>query len=392
MDKFIEYVDDKNFVRWVLNPDQELDIYWNNFLLNNPSEKEHIELARMLVAQLQSKKLQNAGGESIDIFSKILQKTENANTKPSFRKIGVTILKYAAVALVFFSLGIAYFYQKNSQFSEISNDLSSVQNQKDVQLILGNGKKLAIAEKKSEIEYETNGNVIINKKDTVQVADNKHEVEMNQLIVPFGKNTSVKLPDGTIAYLNAGSKLVYPSRFDGGKREVFLVGEGFFDVTHNANKPFVVTTGELEVEVLGTKFNVSAYPTDKTIETVLVEGKVKIKETKFNLLNSNYILKPNQQATYYRKSSKTKIRKVDVINYVSWHEGYLNFNSAHLNQIVTKLERYYNIKISMEDSLGVCAITGKLKLNEKTDTVLKVLAKTASVELIKLNQSSYELK
>ncbi len=392
MDKFIKYVDNRKFVRWVLTPDKELDIYWENYILNNPSEKEQIKLARLLILQLQTKNTFESGSEAIDIFSEIVQKLDNRNKKLTFRKIGITILKYAAVALLFFSLGIAYYYQKPNQFAEMSEQLALVDNQGDVQLILGDGKLVAITEKKSEIEYKENGNIVINKLDTVQATSNSKKVEINQLVVPYGKNSSVKLPDGTVAYLNAGSRLMYPSSFNGKKREVFLIGEGFFEVSHNADIPFIVITKKLEVEVLGTKFNLSAYTSDKTIETVLVEGKVKIKETGFNIMKSNYILKPNQQAIYNRESAKTKIRQVDVMNYVTWHIGYLNFKSSDLSQITKKLERYYNIKIQFEKTLGVHSITGKLKLNEDTDKVLQVLAKTASVKLIKLNKSTYELK
>ncbi len=392
MDKFLKYVDNKKFVRWVLTPDKELDIYWGNYILKNPSEKEQIDLARLLIFQLQSKKEHNSGSEAIDIFSKIVQKMEKSNKKPSFRKIGMTVLKYAAVALLFFSLGVAYFYQKPNEFAEMSKQLALVDNQGDVQLILGDGKMVAITEKESELEYKVNGNIVINKQDTVKVTSNPEKMEINQLVVPFGKNSSVKLPDGTVAHLNAGSRLMYPSKFKGKKREVFLFGEGFFEVSHNADKPFIVITNQLEVEVLGTKFNLSAYASDKTIETVLVEGKVKIKEPGFNIMKNSYILEPNQKATYYRKSAKTKIRKVDVMNYVTWHEGYLNFNSLNLSKIIIKLERYYNIKIQFEESLGVQKITGKLQLKEETDKVLQVLAKTASVKLIKLNKSTYELK
>lgn len=392
MDKFLNYTDNKDFVRWVLAPNTDLDKYWENYILNNPSEKEQIELARLLILQLQSKKENTPNAESVKIFSKIVQELETKNKKPTFRKIGKTILKYAAVALIFFSLGILYLYERQSEFDEISKQLASLPEQNDVKLILGDGKTVSIKEKKSEVDYKEDGNIVINKQDTVQATSKSKKIEMNQLVVPFGRNSSIKLPDGTVAYLNAGSKLVYPSRFKGKNRKVFLFGEGFFEVTHNADMPFIVTTKELAVEVLGTKFNISAYPSDKTVETVLVEGKVKLKETKFNILGRNYILKPNQQAVYSCINAKTKIRKVNVLNYVSWHQGYLNFESSALDKIAKKLERYYNIKIQFEKPLGAKTITGKLKLNEETDKVLQVLAETASAKLIKLNQSTYELK
>jgi len=395
MDKFLKYFENKQFVQWVLSPDEELNSYWRDYYCNNPSEKSEIELARLLVLQFRSKKdlKYSSDTETVKIFSEIVEKLEDNNKRKSLHRVGLAILKYTAVALLFFSLGIIYFHNKPSKFAELSEKLAVVQDQENSQLILGNGKKVTLLEKKSEIEYRKNGNIVINKQDTVLAADEFQDIGINQLIVPFGRNSSVKLPDGTVAYLNAGSRLVYPARFEGDKREVFLFGEGFFDVTHNAEMPFVVITNELEVEVLGTKFNLSAYPSDNIVETVLVEGKVKIMETGFHILKNNYILEPNQQATYNRESAKTEIRHVNVMNYVTWHEGFLNFESSDLILIIKKLERYYNIKICLQDPMmGVRIITGKLELKEEKERVLQVLANTASAELIKLNQSTYELK
>ena len=393
MDKFLKYFENKQFVRWVLNPDQKLDDYWKDYLKNNPSEKEQIELARVLILQLRSKKELNVGTESIDLFSEIILKLDNKNKKPTLRRIGVAALKYVAVALLFFSLGIAYYYQKPGQFDALTDQLALMQDQNNSQLILGDGQNVSITEKESEIEYQGNGNIVIKKQDTVQAVSGSRKQQLNQLVVPYGKNSSIKLPDGTVAFINAGSRLVYPSFFEGKKREVYLIGEGFFEVAHNIDMPFVVKIQDIEVEVLGTKFNVSAYPSDKIIETVLVEGKVKLKETGFNILKNDYILEPNQRAAYFRESSETKITHVDVNNYVAWHEGYLNFESEDLNRIVKKLERYYNIRIKLEDPmLGMKSITGKLKLKEETECVLKILAKTASTELVKLNETTYVLK
>ncbi len=393
MDKFLEYIEDKKFVKWVLNPDYELETYWENYLNKNPSEKKEIELARMLIFQIKSKDDSNSEAEQIKIFKGIVEKLEKRNKRLTINKVGLILLKYASVAIIFFSLGIAYIYEKPSQFLEMSKQIALDNHNSNSQLILGNGKKMIISKKKSEIEYKGNSSIVINKQDTVQVVPNNHKIEINQLIVPYGKNSSIKLPDGTIAYLNAGSRLMYPSSFEGKKREVFLYGEGYFEVTHNAKMPFVVNTKVIEIEVLGTKFNISAYPSDKTIETVLVEGSVKIKRNGFHIIKNEYVLKPNQQATYYYESEKTEIKQVNVMNYVTWHEGYLNFESTDLSRIIKKLERYYNIKIHLNDPMmGVRIISGKLELNEQVDNVLLVLSKTASAELIKLNQTTYELK
>jgi ferric-dicitrate binding protein FerR (iron transport regulator) len=187
--------------------------------------------------------------------------------------------------------------------------------------------------------------------------------------------------------------LVYSSSFTGKKREVYLIGEGFFEVADNEEIPFVVQTADLNVEALGTKFNLSAYAADSFIETVLVEGKVRLMGKGNNPFAKDFILEPNQLAVFNRGNKELKIKEVNIVNHVSWHEGFLNFDSSDLNRIVKKLERYYNINIILKDPmLGVRTISGKLKLKEEKENVLKVLANTSSAELVRLNETTYELK
>lgn len=395
MDNFLKYFENKTFIRWVLYPDNHLDEFWKEYLRQNPQENEQVKLARLLVLSLKSKEKTDFGTESIDLFSKIVTQLDKKSKRAAFFRTGFTVMKYAAVGMIFFLLGITYYnYQKPGELAKIYQQMAEAQpGSNDAQLILGDGKNVIITEKESKIEYQADGKVVVNTHDTIRSESVSKKSELNQLIVPFGKNSSVKLPDGTTAYLNAGSRLVYPSFFEGKNREVFLIGEGFFDVVHNPEKPFVVKTSDLEVEVLGTRFNVSAYPTDNIIETVLVSGKVKVKKTGFHLLNSEYILEPSQRAAFNRQNAETNITNVDVLNYVTWREGYLDFEQSDLNRIVKKLERYYDIKIRLHDPvLGIRTISGKLKLEEETESVLKVLANTASSELIKINEKTYVMK
>ncbi len=393
MDKFLKYFEDKQFIQWVLNPDESLNKYWDEFIIENPEEKKRIQLARILIESLKTKKEPEEENEAALLYAEIIQKLGKRKNR-NLRKSIVSFMKYAAVGIFFFTLGIATYnyYQKPDKFDDI-NRVLVVQNPDDAQLILGNGKNISIAEKESNIKYDTNGKIVINNKDTVQNYSDSQENELNQLVVPYGKNSSIKLPDGTIAYLNAGSRLIYPSFFDGKTKEVFLFGEGYFEVNHDPDRPFIVKTKELVVEALGTKFNLSAYASDKIIETVLLEGKVRINETRFHLLKNEYILEPNQKAAFDRESNEIKITQVDVMNYVAWHEGYLNFDASDLNRVIKKIERYYKIQINLEDPmLGVKKITGKLELIDDQEKVLNVLAKTASAELIKINNSTYMIK
>lgn len=395
MDKFLKYLENKQFVRWVLRPTKELDEYWESYLINNQSEKEHIKLARLLLLQLKPKKESQPETEVIELFSGIVDKLGQTSKRYAFRKIGVSMFKYAAVGLVFFLLGIAVFYdyQNPAGMEQVAQQYPVGQNQNDALLILTDGTNIPVSGKESKIEYENSEQIVINKTDTIATGLEPKPENLNQLIVPYGKSSSIRLPDGTLAFLSAGTSLFYPSAFNKKRREIHLIGEGFFEIAHNPEKPFVVNTAGLDVEALGTKFNLSAFPTDKVVETVLVEGKVSLKEKGFNLLKNEIILEPNQRAEYNRESTRTSITEVNVMNYISWHKGFLDFETLELNRVIKRLERYYNIKITWNDPvLGMRRITGKLTLKEEVEKVLDVLAKTASVQIIKINQSNYLIK
>lgn len=394
MDKFLKYIEDKEFVRWVLKPNKELDKYWKNFLEKNPAEKQQIELSRLLIYQFKSRQVEESDTEKFSIYTEIISGINAHAKKSRKRNIGFTLLKYAAVAILFFLIGVAVFYEwEPDRFAELSHQDVEVINQNDAQLILGDGNNISIHEKSSTIEHNVDGKIIINEADTVSATSDNNNAELNQLVVPYGKNSSIQLPDGTIAYINAGSRLIYPSKFDSKTREVYLIGEGYFDVVHDPARPFIAKTNELEIKVLGTKFNLSAYPSDRFIETVLVEGRVKVIEDRGPFLKSEFELEPNQMASFNRNDSELKISNVDVSNYVTWHDGYLNFESSELNRIAKKLERYYNVQIRLADPLmGQKAISGKLKLKEDIESALRVLAISAEMELLKINETNYELK
>ena len=391
MDKFLKYYENRDFVRWVLNPTKDLDVYWDNYIKENEAEKKEIQTAYLIVSQLKSKEISNVSVTSQEVFSSVIKELNNQNGKSKKRIIYLSVFRYAAVGIIFFLLGVAINQFLNKEkYSEIQQSLTVNNNPAYSTLTLSDGSNVQIPNKKSEIEYKPDGQIVINKKDTVLSRQTLTEESFNELFVPYGKNASIKLPDGTLAHLNAGSRLVYPPKFEGSKRMVYLVGEGYFDVTHNEEMPFIVKTEELNIEVLGTTFDLSAYPSDKIVETVLVEGKVKISKPGFHLGNNEYILEPNQRAAYNIETKDTKISNVDIENYVSWHQGYLIFETQELNRIIKKLERYYNIKIGTVDpTLGLLRITGKLELKHERETVLNILAKTASLELIKTNETEY---
>jgi len=164
-------------------------------------------------------------------------------------------------------------------------------------------------------------------------------------------------------------------------------------VKKDKKAPFVVKTSSLDVRVLGTKFNVSAYASAKVVETVLVEGSVVIHPNKINFFKKDILLKPNQKASYVIESGKSQVETVEVEDYTLWTEGVIRFRSRGLNLIVKELERFYNIEMEFEDSmLGMIAISGKLDLSAPMDAVFENLSLTASVTIEKQEDGKYIIK
>lgn len=396
MDELQKYNEDEKFVRWVLNPNEQLNSYWEKFRKNNPMEKEQIDLAQALILQFKCKKEDISEEETNSLFSEIMKGIEDQQSRKKVRRITRPILKYAAVVIFFILIGVGFYsYLKLSDFGLNAQKLLSHAQEETTnsRLILFNGKNIILSERNSFIEQVSQEQVVINKKDTIFLQETNNP-GLNQLIVPRGKNSTIKFSDGTIVHLNSGSHLVYPAVFNENKRQAYLRGEGFFEVAHNPNMPFVVSTRNIEVEDLGTKFNLSAYPFDAVVETFLLEGKVKVTETGRKLGKTEQVLNPLQKAVFDKKREDIKVSSVDDMDYVSWYKGYLNFKSRNLLTIIRKLERHFNIEIKLSDpSLGTKIISGKLKLDdEEMDTVVQVLANTASLNVEKLDPSTFILK
>lgn len=168
--------------------------------------------------------------------------------------------------------------------------------------------------------------------------------EMIEKTNPRGLRSEIVLPDGSKVWLNAESSLKYPENFNSATRQVELSGEAFFEVTHNASKPFKVIAQEVEVTVLGTSFNVKAYQNDKEITTTLVTGKIDI--------NKQLILNPNEEAVYSKTQKKFSIQKnVNTKVHASWKDGIMQFENEKLEDIAKVLERWYDKKIIINNEL-----------------------------------------
>lgn len=212
---------------------------------------------------------------------------------------------------------------------------------------------------------------------------NGTEQEMNfvELETGIGGDTTIVLSDNTEVQLHALTKIRYPEEFSEKIREIELWGEAYFNVAKDKNRPFIVKTSEVDVEVLGTSFNITAYENDPEIITTLLTGKVKISSNAKNkVILKKYHLQPNQQAVYSKGSKKFNFTKVDTKKYIAWREGELIFENETLGNIMKKLERWYGISIRIEDTkLKKTHFTGTLTKEKSIEHVLKLINITTPI-------------
>jgi ferric-dicitrate binding protein FerR (iron transport regulator) len=192
---------------------------------------------------------------------------------------------------------------------------------------------------------------------------------------PMGVRTKFKLPDGTTGFLNSGSRLKYPVRFSG-QRSVELIGEAYFDVVHNKKSPFHVNTRNLDIVVVGTSFNVLANENEKTEEIVLQTGKVVVADKNGDQFAS---LLPNDQLVLDIDNKSFTKKAIEATQYSSWKEGKLVFRNENMRQVATRLSRWYNAEVVVEDRLLDDYRFHATFIDEPLDEVLKLISITTPI-------------
>jgi len=184
---------------------------------------------------------------------------------------------------------------------------------------------------------------------------NKAISELNQeqiyseITSPNGSRTSFELPDGSKVWLNNGSSLRFPIRFTGDYRELELMGEAYFEIVHNQNKPLIVKSADLQVIVHGTKFNVAAYPEDDNIAVTLQSGSISLQKLNKKHIQNLIKLKPNQHAVYNKDKKELTYMNIKSEKFTSWKDGKLIFIDDSIDEIMKRLERWYNVDIELKD-------------------------------------------
>jgi len=284
-----------------------------------------------------------------DIFMNILSASkENETTielhtkKSNFRKY----ISIAASIVVLLGIGLAYQKGAFDTKTEPKFDFKST----DIVLQLENGNIQIISENNKVEVRDADGNIVANQNGDKIIYDNNSDLEKiayNTIKIPYGKRFQLQLSDGTTVHLNSGTTLKYPVKFIAGEnRQVFLDGEAFFDVAKDKKHPFIVNADDLNVRVLGTHFNVSNYPEDAATDVVLVEGSVGMYNVHEEFdASKNTVLKPGYKGSFNKQNNMIFTKPVLTDIYTSWVNGGLTFRNMTFKNIITKLERRYNVTI-----------------------------------------------
>lgn len=356
-----------------------LENYYQEFAqqpdgLSEFSEEEREEIGRLM-------------HERIDEKIRKTEEEENAKEEivsvPLYRRLGW----YVAAALALVLSSVYYFNYSILQKPFTSPKMAVVQDinpggNKAV-LTLSNGSKVNLTDaSKGNIAHQQGAELKLNQGGQLVYSSGvatATELIYNTIETRNGGQYQVVLPDGTKVWINAASSLRYPVNFVGNDRIVELSGEAYFEVAKNKAKPFKVVTAGQQVTVLGTHFNISAYPTENLTKTTLLEGSVKV-----NLINFTHsvIIKPGQQASVAEQSGEQKIevQEVDADDAVAWKNGYFMFNNETLEDILRKISRWYDVEIvSTDPKKSQLRFSGSISRYSNVSQVLKKLELTESV-------------
>lgn len=358
-----DFLHNEDFIRWRLLQTKELDEYWENFVKENPHlEKVFREaVSRFTAMQLNHYPLSET--DKKDIYRTVL---DNISRREKRRKLS----RVYSVAAVFLAgaLMLLYFalFKEGDRLPFMENAdtiIGQTLPEEEIYLISA-GEKINLSNH-SRIDLIGEGKALV-----TDSAEKKEllltETSLNKLVVPYGKRSNLTLSDGTEIWLNSGTQLDFPSRFNGETRDIYLDGEIFIHVAKNREVPFIVHMQGADIHVQGTSFNISAYRDEVKKTVVLVDGKVMVKTDDNRMVE----MIPNEKIDITDREISKEI--VNVSEYISWKSGVLEFNRTPMSEILKKVGRYYNVQFeeTPEVELNAHTFSGKLFLSSNLDSVM----------------------
>lgn len=319
----------------------------------------------------------------------ILSLGENKNADRHFYLSSVW--KYVAVFLLVLLPSLYCYYQHHASkdIRTIANHWKNSTSDTSVQLILPGNTPVLVEEKEVDVECISDEVLLVNS-DSIRIDEKSRSSGsladcLARLIVPKGKRSTLVLEDGTKIWINSGTQLLYPMKFNDERREIYVDGEIYLEVYKDRSRPFIVRTDQMDIQVLGTSFNVQSYKEDHSDVIVLVEGSVSVKSRESEKIQ----LVPNDMLTYTGK--RYELKKVDVSDYISWKEGIYKYKNEYLPVILNRLSRYYGVHVAYTSDIEHIRCSGKLDMQENIEEILKGLTQAVSVDYVKREDGSYLL-
>lgn len=385
--KYLEYciedlIQDRDFVSWVLH--QNKNDEWHRFIAQFPDFGKTARTARKIIYLLEDSHSNLSESDIYKLWETIDQFDNQQKRRSKIRKLK-RVFQYAAIVLLLVTIsGVAAMYFLNSRESYPFSGSDSGIQLSESRLVLSSGNEIRLKKDYSTVVLQKEG-IQINNDSIIFLKDAgvKNSNKLNELIIPYGKRSQMVLEDGTKIWLNAGSRIAFPTKFENNSRIVYLDGEAYFEVAHHEKHPFYVDVNNIEVRVLGTRFNVSAYSSDLLIETVLLEGEVAIRETgRFPFLKKEIVLRPDQKAIYNKEQKITQVvNELNPDHSIGWIKGWFNFSQQRLVDILNKLQRFYNVRFEYDAGfISNELITGKLDLKNSIEDILAFLSDLSKVE------------
>lgn len=359
-----------------------LDLLLNKYKKNHLTDLEKEELDNWFHSLNHGTKDLENGLADENLSDELFRdfKIQLAQTQKKGRLVWLRRVAAAAVVLLVISFGAIRFLPRHQvaipQFTH--NQVQDIlPGSNKATLILGNGKQIILSAVKdgrlaldggAEIKKAADGQLTYRK-----TAQPGTDTVLNSIITPVGGQYNLTLVDGTRVWLNASSSIKYPTAFNGSSRQVELTGEAYFEVAHNASKPFKVLSNGQQVEVLGTHFNVNAYADEGIVTTTLLQGSVRV-----IIPTGTRVLVPGQQAVVYAggRGAIKLVKDADIDEAIAWKEGYFQFNQADVHQVMRQLSRWYDIRVSYRNPASTRQFQGAIQRDLRFSQVLRILEKS----------------
>ena len=377
---YTDFLRDRKFILWILTGDEQLDRHWKEFLSEHPECVDNFNQAVHHATNIKFNEARLSDEEYEALRLRIhasLRTIQKKRKRIRFAWWGV-----ATCALVF---GAIFFFSRLEELPEpMVNEesmavLTETLDDEDIRFF--HGDSIVSFAEDIRLMMGHDGSVVVSCADEEEWIE-KVEGEKNELVVPYGKRSKVRLEDGTEVWLNSGSSLKFPARFSAKAREVTLSGEMYIEVAADSVRPFIVHTECFEVYVHGTKFDISAYEEEAVPYCVLIEGNVAVHPK----WGPAVAMEEGEQVVYSARQLQKK--KVRPSKYTSWKDGYLELDDTSLADVLRQMERYYNLSFEYKNKVHLNGkkASGKIYLSENMNNVLSAISLLYSVDFTFSNQ------